>query len=88
MSYDDEIDDYYVEEWLEPDIWDDDPTDMLSCPECGEEVYEFADLCPHCGMFITPSAAAYNPWQGRPLWWLALAVIGIMGFLLSLQLLF
>ena len=87
MSYDDEIDDYYVEEWSEPDIWDDDPTDMLSCPECGEEVYEFADLCPHCGMFITPSAAAYNPWQGRPLWWLALAVIGIMGFLLSLQLL-
>ena len=88
MSYDDEIDDYYVEEWSEPDIWDDDPTDMLSCPECGEEVYEFADLCPHCGMLITPSAAAYNPWQGRPLWWLALAVIGIMGFLLSLQLLF
>ena len=88
MSYDDEIDDYYVEEWSEPDIWDDDPTDMLSCPECGEEVYEFADLCPHCGMFITPSAAAYNPWQGRPLWWLALAVIGIMGFLLSLQSLF
>ena len=88
MSYDDEIDDYYVEEWSEPDIWDDDPTDMLLCPECGEEVYEFADLCPHCGMFITPSAAAYNPWQGRPLWWLALAVIGIMGFLLSLQLLF
>ena len=88
MSYDDEIDDYYVEEWSEPDIWDDDPTDMLSCPECGEEVYEFAGLCPHCGMFITPSAAAYNPWQGRPLWWLALAVIGIMGFLLSLQLLF
>ena len=88
MSYDDEIDDYYVEEWSEPDIWDDDPTDMLSCPECGEGVYEFADLCPHCGMFITPSAAAYNPWQGRPLWWLALAVIGIMGFLLSLQLLF
>lgn len=88
MSYDDEIDDYYVEEWSEPDIWDDDPMDMLSCPECGEEVYEFADLCPHCGMFITPSAAAYNPWQGRPLWWLALAVIGIMGFLLSLQLLF
>ena len=88
MSYDDEIDDYYVEEWSEPDIWDDDPTDMLSCPECGEEVYEFADLCPHSGMFITPSAAAYNPWQGRPLWWLALAVSGIMGFLLSLQLLF
>ena len=88
MSYDDEIDDYYVEEWSEPDIWDDDPTDMLSCPECGEEVYEVADLWPHCGMFITPSAAAYNPWQGRPLWWLALAVIGIMGFLLSLQLLF
>lgn len=88
MSYDDEIDDYYVEEWSEPDIWDDDPTDMLSCPECGEEVYEFADLCPHCGMFITPSAATYNPWQGRPLWWLALAVIGIVGFLLSLQLLF
>ena len=88
MSYDDEIDDYYVEEWSEPDIWDDDPTDMLSCPECGEEVYEFADLCPHCGMFITPSAAAYNPWQGRPLWWWALAVIGILGFLLSLQLLF
>ena len=87
MQYEDEFENDY-DEWSEPDIWDDESTEVLACPECGEEVYEFADVCPACGMFITPSADAYNPWQGRPFWWVTLAILGVVGFLFSLQLLF
>ena len=87
MQYEEEFENDY-DEWSEPDIWDDESTEVLACPECGEEVYEVADVSPACGMFITPSADAYNPWQGRPVWWVALAILGVVGFLISLQLLF
>ena len=56
-------------EW--PDEADDsDSVDTIPCPYCGREVYEQADLCPHCGNFFLSE----NSRPSRP-WWIWVAVI-------------
>lgn len=45
------------------------------CPACGKAVYEDADRCHHCGEHIVWGT---GHWVGRPLWWVALAVAGIV----------
>ncbi len=51
---------YQDEEWadrdapLESDLVDDDESETLNCPECGEDVYEESNQCPACGLYITP----------------------------------
>jgi len=42
-------DDWYDEE---PDDASDD--DLLPCPECGAEIFDDAEQCPHCGWYVTP----------------------------------
>lgn len=37
---------------------DDDDVEMAWCPECGREVYEFSEKCPHCGNWIKPTYRA------------------------------
>lgn len=52
--------DYDDEDWAdrdapqESDLIDDDESETLACPECGEEVYEDTEQCPECGQYITP----------------------------------
>jgi endogenous inhibitor of DNA gyrase (YacG/DUF329 family) len=32
--------------------WQDD-TDTVPCPQCGRDVYEDAERCPSCGLYLT-----------------------------------
>jgi hypothetical protein len=63
------------------DSWDDDdlPADdgaaaTVPCPSCGADVYEDAVQCPACGEYITHSSSM---WDGKPLWWVVLGLLGI-----------
>ena len=40
----------------------DDDIDLAYCPNCGKEVYEFVEKCPHCRDWITPTYR--NPRRG------------------------
>jgi len=66
-----------------PDDEDDDSSCVIACPSCGGEVYDDAEQCPHCGDYIT---ADTNPWSGRSLWWIALALAGIAATVIVLAL--
>jgi predicted amidophosphoribosyltransferase len=59
---------------------DDDGDDLLYCPSCGKQVYEFTQKCPHCGDWITP---AYRS-PSRTRWWRILVYAVIAVFLLAL----
>jgi len=66
-----------------PDPPDDEEDDdyTVPCPECGEPVYEDAEQCPYCGSYITSSS---HPFEGRPVWWVVLGVIGVIGLVFAL----
>lgn len=65
--------------------FDDELTETAPCPQCGVQVYEDAVQCPACGVYVTHQA---NVWSGRPAWWIALAVLGILATILALAGLF
>lgn len=68
------------------DDWpDDDPdeSDVVTCPNCGADVYEDAEQCPACGEWITSST---HPLSGRPWWFTALGVVGILATIATLAL--
>ena len=72
----------------DPDYTDDqdaDEGDSLThpCPECGTDVYEDAERCPACGEWITRRSSV---WQGKPLWWVILGVLGIIAVVLAFSL--
>ena len=75
----DEFDDH---EFPEEDDFDDDRSETVPCPECGAEVYEDAPQCPHCGTYVTHDT---NIWSGRPAWWIALGLLGILAVVLALS---
>lgn len=57
---------------------DDDEAELMPCPKCGVDVYEDAPQCPLCGEYIVRST---SPWSGRPWWWIAVGLAGIMAIL-------
>ena len=62
----------------DPDDWPDDDNDeavVVTCPNCGADVYEDAEQCPSCGKWIEHST---HPFAGRSLWWIGLGVLGIV----------
>ncbi len=60
----------------DPSEWDDDDAaELISCPHCGAEIYEESEQCPHCGDYII---AGTSPLAGRPLWWIALGLLGVV----------
>ena len=63
--------------------YDDEVSETCPCPECGAEVYEDAERCPHCGAYIT---FATGPWSGRPSWWIVLGIVGVACAVLVLAL--
>tara|TARA_B100000686_G_C15950596_1_gene553353 strand:+ start:296 stop:526 length:231 start_codon:yes stop_codon:yes gene_type:complete len=63
------------------DLWDDFASEVVACPECGEEVYEDAEQCPLCGAYIVHQ---YNPWSQRPTWWIVLGILGIVSVIFAL----
>ncbi len=54
---------------------DDDLSETVPCPQCGAEIYEDAVRCPACGTYVTHTT---SPWAGRPIWWIVLALLGIL----------
>ncbi|TWT29240.1 hypothetical protein KOR34_52950 [Posidoniimonas corsicana] len=65
------------------DYYDDDEAELVDCPACGAPVYEEAERCPVCGEYITHST---SPWSGRPTWWVALGLAGILAMIVVLAL--
>lgn len=48
----------------ESDVDENDEADTRPCPYCGKQVYEHAELCPHCKSYISFENTASR----RPLW--------------------
>lgn len=69
------------EEW---DDWpeDDDETAVVECPNCGAEIYEEAPQCPVCGEYVVHDT---SPWQGKPLWWIILGLLGVAAVIVVLS---
>ena len=69
---DDELRD---EEFPDEDDLDDESSETVPCSECGAEIYEDAVRCPVCEAYVTHPSSV---WSGRPLWWIALGLLGIL----------
>jgi hypothetical protein len=75
MEWRDEEDDEHVDRELpdpsDQDAEDDPDATIISCPQCGADVFDEADVCPRCGSFILHEQTVGNR---RPIW-LLIAVI-------------
>ncbi len=81
--------DYDEETWDDEegdDFVDNDISETLPCPECGQPVYEDAVQCPSCGHYICWTESG----RSRQLpWWIVvgfLAALAAMGGILGLGL--
>jgi endogenous inhibitor of DNA gyrase (YacG/DUF329 family) len=72
------------------DAWDDESyadedsrhlTETVPCPHCGADIYEDAVRCPACGTYVTHTT---SPWVGRPVWWIVLALLGVLATVCAL----
>jgi zinc-ribbon domain len=63
----DDIDD----EWDDDPDEDDDTTDP--CSHCGEPVYDDAERCPHCGLYLSREDRPY-----RKPWWVVLGAMACL----------
>lgn len=61
---------------------DDEETSTVSCRACGAEVYEDALECPVCNQYL--EAGSRSPLAGRPLWYVALAILGMGALIFAL----
>jgi len=75
----DELDD---DEYPDEDDLDDQLTDTVPCPQCGAEVYEDTVACPCCGTYVTVKTGI---WSGRPVWWIALGLLGLVAVIVILS---
>jgi hypothetical protein len=85
MSWDDDLSD---DEW-DDDYPDEDDAESLvkACPECGQDVYEDAEQCPHCGHYILHEDVA-TPFSNWPKSLVLLGFIGVILTILALSGLF
>ena len=71
-------------EYPEPDEYEDeDYSEVLACPACGQDVYEDSEQCPECGQYIDFTASPLSKW---PWWFVALGALGIACMVLALLL--
>lgn len=69
----------------EDEDWGDDESDLdgestITCPHCGEEVYEDSPRCPSCENYLSLEDAP--PTATRKPWWVLLgAGLGLLAFL-------
>ena len=66
---------------MDVDDADDDDGDTIPCPHCAKPVYEEADVCPHCGSFISRHDASHR----RPWWVWAGALLALLAVLYWLR---
>jgi hypothetical protein len=65
----------------EDDLDDDDVEDnadeaaVISCPHCGEEVFDDAEQCPACGSWFVRDR---RPLSGKPSWFVVLGFVGVL----------
>jgi zinc-ribbon domain len=64
--------DFDSEDIDDDEDWDDDETTM-PCPHCREMVYDDAELCPHCGLYLSREDAPY-----RKPWWVVAGVVACL----------
>ncbi|MCC9606325.1 zinc ribbon domain-containing protein [Blastopirellula sp. JC732] len=70
------------EAWTDDDLPSDEPDDYLDhCPQCGGEIYDDADVCPHCGEYLIHRN---SPWSDRSFLWVALGLLGVIAVIASL----
>jgi hypothetical protein len=81
-------DDSEMDPWTDDEDWSESQEESVSmfCPECGGEVYEDADLCPHCGYFL--EALPTHPMLGKPAWFVIVGFLGVVATILALSGLF
>ena len=66
------------------DDWSDDSDDdtgdgpTITCPHCGNEVYEDSPRCPSCENYLSHEE---RPPAAKPLWFLIGAGLGLLAFL-------
>ncbi len=63
------------DEQSDGDLLDDNEYVVAKCPKCGGGIYEDADRCNHCGYWVVHHSSI---WTGRALWWMTLAVMGVI----------
>jgi uncharacterized protein (DUF983 family) len=80
MNHHDWDDDWEDEEY--PD--DAEEFGTIECPHCGEEMFEDAPQCPHCGQYLVRETGEF--WKDKPLWYIVLALLGIVAVILMLTL--
>ena len=78
---DDEFDDVFDDDWPDEDD-DEDESLVVTCPNCGTQVYEDAEQCPSCGEYIVHGSSV---WSEKPLWWVLLALAGVVAVILVLS---
>ncbi len=61
--------------------FDDELSETVPCSQCGAEIYEDAVRCPDCGAYVNHDTSV---WSGRPRWWIALGLMGIVVLILAL----
>jgi hypothetical protein len=54
---------------------DDDET--ISCPHCGEPMYDDSPRCPTCGEYVT-SADFQKPFPGWLMWIIVITICGLL----------
>ncbi|GAA4429669.1 hypothetical protein [Bremerella cremea] len=77
-------DEYDDEDWIDDEPEDDDQDYTITCPECGAEVYEDADVCPICLHAIIRDT---SPWAGKSLGWVVLGMLGIIAMIVAMVML-
>ncbi len=77
-EFDNDLDDSRDDTWAEDSV---DETDLRECPMCGCDVYADAEQCPLCGEWFIRN---HTVWDGRPLWFVMLALAGIAAVILSM----
>ncbi|MBW3541015.1 MAG: zinc ribbon domain-containing protein [Planctomycetes bacterium] len=71
--------------WDSADDWpddDDESADLIDCPHCGSAIYEDAEQCPRCGMYVVHEG---SPLGGRPLWFVLLGLAGVIAVIAVLS---
>jgi hypothetical protein len=70
-------------DWEEEDLPDEEEDYFtVPCPSCGAQIHEDSPCCPICGDYITSSSGTV--WQGKPGWYVGLAILGIIALILAL----
>ncbi|MCK5114494.1 MAG: hypothetical protein KAR11_07020 [Phycisphaerae bacterium] len=59
----------------------DDNSELVPCQHCGTMISEYAQKCPACGDWIVEGQDE-SALTRRPMWWIILAVAGIIMFVI------